>query len=239
MCCKNGPSLWVSPACIQHNIINSSLTHTLYQAHIHSPSLTLLLSLTHCFTGPWVNNCVGISNHKFFLLFLLYIFLVSLHGLYLLFRRYYYMCNILEIALYRKTHIPHAHGIFGLLFGEEDSNKCYTSTYGLILQVWLPPLTHLFSLHIFLSLDIFLFICATSNQPFSNCVCVIGVFAGWGRAVWLVYSVYDVWPSKYSAVYSLTVYSLTKLTFTHNSHCTAPSLTFTTLTALTAPTVCL
>lgn len=39
----------------------------------------------HC---PWVNNCVGIGNHKFFLQFISYVFAISVYALMLVIARF-------------------------------------------------------------------------------------------------------------------------------------------------------
>jgi len=45
------------------------------------------------YLGPWVNNCVGIGNHKLFLLFIFFVFLVSIYSILLLVLQYV-LCSV-------------------------------------------------------------------------------------------------------------------------------------------------
>lgn len=70
----------------------------------------------HC---PWVNNCVGINNQKFFLQFLIYVFLGSFHALVLIVLRGFW-CLDKDCALFQRTSTMVIAGLsafLALLFG--------------------------------------------------------------------------------------------------------------------------
>mmetsp|Transcript_14767 Transcript_14767/g.10670 ORF Transcript_14767/g.10670 Transcript_14767/m.10670 type:complete len:83 (+) Transcript_14767:297-545(+) len=55
----------------------------------------------HC---PWVNNCVGFYTQKHFILFLVYVFLGSMHALYLMAKVSFY-CLDRNCAIFQSTFV--------------------------------------------------------------------------------------------------------------------------------------
>jgi palmitoyltransferase len=70
----------------------------------------------HC---PWVNTCVGYYNQKFFLQFLLYVFLGSMHALALIVYRGFWCFdkNCRLFADFTTIIIAGVAAFLGLLFG--------------------------------------------------------------------------------------------------------------------------
>lgn len=70
----------------------------------------------HC---PWVNNCVAIGNHKFFLLFVFYVFVISLYAMGLLFTRFVHCSGTYKLK-HRMSELSECNNTVGgtlMLFG--------------------------------------------------------------------------------------------------------------------------
>lgn len=64
--------------------------------------------------SPWVNNCIGIGNQKFFLLLLLYVAILSTHGILLVATQFILCDRGYQSCGFNANHVPGRLGSFVL-----------------------------------------------------------------------------------------------------------------------------